>query len=98
MPKVVLKELKEESVSEYFSFDISETFDTDIHKILEIGEVSEYDHYDLRYLFFGDANQKLNRNYGFKESAWISFDEMGGKVVQNTSIMRMLNKSLSWLI
>lgn len=98
MPKVALKELKEESGSDNFRCVDSEIFDIDIHTIPERGEVPEHEHYDVRYLFFGDADVQLIKNHESKELAWVLFDEVSDKVMQNTSIVRMLNKSLSYLI
>ncbi len=95
MPNVALKELTEESGSDQFTFANKEIFDVDIHKIPARHDVPEHDHFDVRYLFYGDADLPISKNHESKELAWIPYDDVATKVSQNASILRMLNKSLS---
>ena len=98
MPAVAFKELIEESGSTNFRFIDKAIFDIDIHRIPERKNVPEHDHYDVRYVFEGDAKYPLKKNHESKELAWIPFADIANKVNKNESILRMLNKTLSKLI
>lgn len=94
MSKVAHRELREESGSDQFEITEEGIFDIDIHQIPQKGEVKAHDHYDVRFLFVGDARKPLEKNHESKELKWVSFEEVPGLVNQNESILRMLNKTM----
>jgi len=94
MQRVAFKELLEESGSEEFSLQSEHIFDVDIHTIPERKGVPEHDHYDVRFLFIGDASKPLFKNHESKELRWVSSEELTDLIEPNSSISRMLNKSL----
>lgn len=94
MQQVAFRELKEESGSSEFTLVMGQIFDLDIHRIPAKGEVPAHDHYDVRYLFQGDASMLLRKNHESIELRWVAFDKVSTLVGNNDSISRMLNKSL----
>jgi len=94
MGDVAFRELKEESGIDDFKPASDKIFDLDIHGIPAKGEVPAHDHYDVRYLFQGDADIPLKKNHESKELRWVGFEEVEKLVNSNQSILRMLNKSL----
>lgn len=87
-------ELIEESGREGFELVSEDIFDIDIHGIPAKGDIPAHDHYDVRFLFIGDANIPLSRNHESKALEWVPFSQIDDLVDGNSSIMRMLNKSL----
>jgi len=94
LQQVASRELTEESGSTHFEMLSNEIFDIDIHTIPARGEVPQHDHYDVRYFFIGDANLELVRNHESKELRWVAFDELFNLTDGNSSIQRMLNKTV----
>lgn len=94
MPRVATKELHEESGSTAFELVSEAIFDIDIHTIPQKKDVPEHEHFDVRFLFYGDSQSPLVRNEESLDLAWVSFDKVAEKVDANDSIARMLNKTI----
>ena len=94
MAEVAFRELREESGIDQFSLASNQIFDIDIHCIPLKKDVPEHDHYDVRFLFQGNADNQVVKNHESKELRWVSYHEVANLVNNNKSIIRMLNKSI----
>lgn len=90
---VALGEAQEETG--IINFDIAQTsfFDLDIHPIPERKDMPAHDHYDVRFLFFASVNDKVIISEESHDVKWISFDKLPEKTGNNTSILRMFEKT-----
>ena len=93
MCKVATKELQEESGLKSFRLETQEIFDLDIHTIPERKGVPEHAHYDIRYLFVADEQEKVLKNHESKALAWVPLPAIAGLCNGNDSIMRMIEKT-----
>ena len=94
MAHVATRELREESGVSDFELVEPTIFDIDIHTIPPKNEIATHDHYDVRYLFRGDADGELQRNHESKDLRWVAYEDVVKLIGENNSILRMLNKSL----
>lgn len=68
-------------------------FDVDVHLIPKRGEINAHNHYDIRFLFEADENEKLNRQEDeSKAMKWITLDEVSSYAGEGT-VLRMTDKT-----
>lgn len=91
--EVALKEAQEESGLTSLKLVDSTIFDLDKHIIPERPHVQEHFHYDVRYIFEADINEKLIMSDESISLAWITFDSVVDMIGYNPSILRMLEKT-----
>ena len=91
--EVALKEAEEESGLTSLKLVDSTIFDLDKHIIPERPHVKEHFHYDVRYIFEADINEKLIMSDESISLAWITFDSVVDMIGYNPSILRMLEKT-----
>lgn len=94
MARVAQKELSEESGRTDFKMLSLQIFDIDIHTIPGKKDVPEHEHFDVRYLFYGNSELPLEKNHESNALAWVSYEELSAQVDGNDSIMRMLSKTI----
>jgi 8-oxo-dGTP pyrophosphatase MutT (NUDIX family) len=68
-------------------------FDLDIHTIPARGNFPEHHHYDIRFAFSADSRETYTITEESHDLAWVPYDEVNGRVQQNPSILRMLEKT-----
>jgi 8-oxo-dGTP pyrophosphatase MutT (NUDIX family) len=90
------RELMEESGSKEFRLLSAEIFDIDVHRIPESKKgVPAHFHYDIRLLFEGNSDEKINYDHSeSNEVAWLSMEEIKSKT-QEWSVMRMVEKTIN---
>lgn len=91
--EVAYKEAMEESGLTSLQLVDSTIFDLDKHIIPERPHVQEHFHYDVRYIFEADINEKLIMSDESISLAWITFDSVVDMIGYNPSILRMLEKT-----
>jgi 8-oxo-dGTP pyrophosphatase MutT (NUDIX family) len=91
--EVAMKEAQEESGLNSLKLVDTTIFDIDKHIIPERPHVQEHFHYDVRYLFEADINEKLIMSNESISLAWITFDSVVDMIGYNPSILRMLEKT-----
>ncbi len=70
-----------------------EIFDIDVHLIPKRGDVEAHNHYDIRFLFEADENEKINRQEDeSKAIKWITLDEVSSYAGEGT-VLRMTDKT-----
>ncbi|WP_420582563.1 NUDIX hydrolase [Reichenbachiella sp.] len=92
--RVALKELQEETGITDVSLIGDSFFDIDIHSIPQRKDVPEHDHYDIRFAFIANKPEQLKKNEESNEVAWIAIDELEQHVGNDTSVLRMKEKTL----
>lgn len=90
---VALREAQEETGILNFTIPQSSFFDLDIHPIPERKDMPMHDHYDVRFLFFASVNNEIIISEESHDVQWISFDALALITENNTSILRMLEKT-----
>ena len=93
LPRVSMKEAREESGLQSLRFVDLEIFDIDKHIIPERKGVPEHFHYDVRYLIEADRQEPLILSNESISLAWITFDSVPDMIDHNPSILRMLEKT-----
>ena len=93
--EVALREAKEESGLKSIAFLSSEIFDIDIHVIPERNSEPEHLHYDIRYLLSANKNEPLQKNHESKALEWVHLSKIKKLVHANSSVMRMVEKSIA---
>jgi hypothetical protein len=71
---------------------LPEIFDIDIHRIPPRKDFPEHQHYDIRFLFEGDADERLMISEESINLSWIPINEVDAKSRNNTSMLRMAEK------
>ncbi len=89
---VASKEAEEESGLSNIQLISPEIFDIDIHKIPEYKGIPEHYHYDVRFLFEADRNEKIVQNHESKELRWIPLDKVC-QFTQEESVLRLVRKT-----
>ena len=89
---VALKEAQEETGLSDIQILSSDIFDIDIHEIPERKGTLAHLHYDVRFLFEADMNEKITISSESTDLAWIALSEVS-KLNDSESIMRMVQKS-----
>ena len=92
--KVCLKEVTEESGLQNICLADGEIFDLDIHLIPERKGIPAHDHYDVRFLVYGNMEEEIRFNHESKSMKWLKLEEARTYYRKNDSIARMINKTL----
>lgn len=96
--RVCLKEVNEESGLKDICLADGQIFDLDIHLIPERKGIPAHDHYDVRFLVFGNMEEAIQINHESNQMKWLSLEEAGHLSESNESIVRMINKTLALTI
>ena len=91
--EVAKKELGEESGLTQVKLHSNAIFDIDIHTIPERKGVPQHDHYDVRFLFVADQEEKIVFNHESKEVTWVPLASIPSLCNGNDSIVRMIQKT-----
>jgi 8-oxo-dGTP pyrophosphatase MutT (NUDIX family) len=89
---VALREAEEETGVKQFKLLLENIFDLDIHPIPARGGFPEHLHYDIRFLFEADKNEKVIVSEESHDVSWIPVYQLSKLTNDNPSIMRMLEK------
>lgn len=92
--RVCLKEVSEESGLKDICLADGQIFDLDIHLIPERKGIPAHDHYDVRFLVFGNMDEELQINHESKQMKWLTLAEAAAYSEANDSIVRMINKTV----
>jgi 8-oxo-dGTP pyrophosphatase MutT (NUDIX family) len=95
--QVALKEAEEETGLQNLIRGGSDIFDIDIHLIPERKGFPAHDHYDIRFLFFADAEETLLLSEESHALAWVPLTELVDATEGNDSILRMAAKTRTLL-
>jgi 8-oxo-dGTP pyrophosphatase MutT (NUDIX family) len=90
---VALREAQEETGVKHFKLLQEEIFDLDIHPIPARGNFPDHLHYDIRFLFEADRNERLVVSDESHDVSWIGIHELSMLTQDNPSIMRMMKKT-----
>lgn len=90
---VALREAMEETGIKQFGILQPGIFDIDIHTIPQRKEFPEHLHYDVRFLFEADKDEKLLITEESQALAWISLSDVPALTQENASITRMVFKA-----
>lgn len=90
---VALKEANEETGIMNFEIPNTSFFDLDIHPIPERKDMPAHFHFDVRFLFYASNNDEIKVSEESHDVKWIPFEELQSKTGNNTSILRMLEKT-----
>jgi 8-oxo-dGTP pyrophosphatase MutT (NUDIX family) len=91
---VALREAEEETGVQHFELLQERIFDLDIHPIPARANFPEHMHYDIRFLFQADKNEKLILSDESHDVAWIAIDQLDALTHNNPSVMRMARKTV----
>jgi len=92
--RVALREAEEETGLKNLTAVKSGIFDLDIHPIPEHKGFPEHLHFDVRFIFVAPEYQALQCSDESHELKWIALHEVEGLTDYNTSISRMVQKTL----
>ncbi len=92
---VALKEVYEESGLTNLEIVSNRIFDLDIHSIPARKNEPEHYHYDVRFLFKTNGNQKFIVSKESFSLRWINLNEVH-KLTNENSIIRMVNKTFEF--
>lgn len=92
---VATREAEEESGLKSIKLMTESIFDIDIHIIPENPKDKEHYHYDVRFLFEADMNEKLVISNESKDLKWIKVDALAELTQNDKSMMRMVKKVFS---
>lgn len=90
---VAQKELVEESGLAQAKFYSNAIFDLDIHTIPARKGVPQHEHYDVRFLFVANREEKIVFNHESKEVTWVPMKSIPSLCNGNDSIVRMIQKT-----
>ena len=91
--EVAMEEAREESGLKSLRMVDRFIFDVDKHLIPAKGLIDQHYHYDVRFLVEAELDEPLVISAESKDLAWISFGSVADVVKNNTSILRMLEKT-----
>jgi 8-oxo-dGTP pyrophosphatase MutT (NUDIX family) len=89
---VARKEATEETGLSYLKLLSPEIYDIDIHVIPARKEFPEHFHYDVRFLFQADRNERTIISGESHELAWVPVKDIAAKSQSNLSMIRMADK------
>lgn len=89
---VALREAQEETGVRNFRLLSENIFDLDIHPIPARLNFPEHLHYDIRFLFEADKEERIIVSEESHDVAWIAIDKLGALTQSNPSIIRMVAK------
>jgi 8-oxo-dGTP pyrophosphatase MutT (NUDIX family) len=90
---VARREATEETGLTSLSLADERVFDVDIHTIPARGNLPEHLHFDIRFAFHADSNETVTITHESHALAWVDYQEVGTRVNNNPSILRMLEKT-----
>jgi 8-oxo-dGTP pyrophosphatase MutT (NUDIX family) len=93
MYQVALREAQEESGLKSIQSIDQNIFDIDIHTIPVRGDEPEHKHYEIRYLFTADMNEKVIVSNESKDVRWVKLDEIL-QLSKDISIKRLITKTV----
>ncbi len=88
---VARREANEETALINLRLVSSSIYDLDIHPIPSRAETPAHDHYDIRYLFEGNMNDKIAVSEESHDVRWIPLDELE-RFNNEPSLLRLRNK------
>ncbi|WPZ12351.1 MULTISPECIES: NUDIX hydrolase [Roseivirga] len=91
--RVCLKEVTEESGLKDICLADGEIFDLDIHFIPERKGIPGHDHYDVRFLVYGNMDETIQINHESNSMKWVKLEEAKTYFLENDSISRMISKT-----
>jgi 8-oxo-dGTP pyrophosphatase MutT (NUDIX family) len=91
---VATREVQEETGLERLTLLTPGIFDLDIHSIPARKEFPEHLHYDIRLVFTASLHQELKISDESHDLKWVTLKEVPGLTKQNSSILRMVRKTL----
>jgi len=89
---VAVREAQEETGVKDFKVLQQDIFDLDIHPIPARKGFPDHLHYDIRFLFEADKNEKVIVSDESHDVAWVGLDQLSKLTQNNPSIMRMVEK------
>jgi 8-oxo-dGTP pyrophosphatase MutT (NUDIX family) len=92
---VALREGREETGLSSLRIRSQSILDIDIHTIPARKEFPKHDHYDVRFLFEADSNEKLVVTEESRDLAWVLITDLKQKTGNNLSMLRMAEKVFS---
>lgn len=92
--RVALKEVDEETGLINPPELTNGIFDLDIHPIPARKDFPEHLHYDIRFAFIASRKAALKINDESHDLKWVHLEEVSIITKQNTSILRMIRKTL----
>ncbi|MGE0931085.1 NUDIX hydrolase [Peijinzhouia sedimentorum] len=93
LQEVATKELAEETGITSIETLKSTIFDLDVHTIPEHKGIPAHLHYDMRFIFRGNSQARMQINHESKDIQWVPLDEIPELVSKDPSICRMVEKS-----
>jgi 8-oxo-dGTP pyrophosphatase MutT (NUDIX family) len=90
---VALREAQEETGVFNFRIPSETIFDLDIHPIPERKDMPAHFHYDVRFLFYASVKDTIIVSEESHDVMWIPFGELHFQTGNNSSILRMLEKT-----
>src|SRR5688572_10592656 len=87
---VALREAEEETGLKHFKLLQEGVFDLDIHPIPARAGFPDHLHYDVRFLFEADKNEKIIVSDESHDVSWLALSQL--TTLNNSSLMRMTNK------
>jgi 8-oxo-dGTP pyrophosphatase MutT (NUDIX family) len=87
---VALREAQEETGLKNFKLLQEEIFDLDIHPIPARGGFPDHLHYDIRFLFEANIQEKIIVSDESHDVSWLALRQLNA--LNNPSLMRMANK------
>lgn len=90
---VATKEAEEETGLRSLVLIKNEIFDIDIHTIPTYQNFPAHEHYDIRFHFVADINEKCTASHESNNLAWFPMDKISSLTEYSNSIHRMVSKS-----
>lgn len=91
---VASREAEEETGLTNLTLFTQTIFDLDIHTIPSRPDFPEHLHYDVRFAFIASRKQKVIISNESHDVQWIKIENVGDFTQRNTSIIRMVKKSI----
>ncbi len=92
--QVATREVNEETGLTNLTQLTNGIFDIDIHPIPARKDFPAHMHYDIRFAFIASRKAELKINDESHDLKWINLEEVAAITKQNTSILRMIRKTL----
>lgn len=90
---VATREVEEETGLSNLSLLVPGIFDLDIHPIPARKDFPEHLHYDIRFAFIASRKEELKISDESNDLKWINLKEVPALTGQNSSILRMVQKT-----
>jgi 8-oxo-dGTP pyrophosphatase MutT (NUDIX family) len=91
---VAIREVEEETGLTSITLNSSRIFDLDIHPIPARKDFPDHLHYDVRFAFTASSESNLLISDESRDLQWINLQQVPVLTNQNTSILRMVEKTL----